>query len=102
MTERIRVVDSHTEGEPTRVVIEGWPMPNGETMAEQWQRVRPTTCTRNYRDDGKDDHGMSEFTLYLGLVDTKCRLKLNKMIDGGDGFTIFFSDGSSYRMNLLH
>jgi hypothetical protein len=22
---RMRVVDSHTEGEPTRVVIEGWP-----------------------------------------------------------------------------
>jgi len=29
----IRVVDSHTEGEPTRVVVEGWPQPEGTTMA---------------------------------------------------------------------
>lgn len=28
----MRVVDSHTEGEPTRVVIEGWPEPAGATM----------------------------------------------------------------------
>ena len=26
---RIRVVDSHTEGEPTRVVVDGWPQPAG-------------------------------------------------------------------------
>jgi 4-hydroxyproline epimerase len=32
---RIEVVDSHTEGEPTRVVIEGWPPPEGRTMAER-------------------------------------------------------------------
>ena len=31
----IRVVDSHTEGEPTRVVVEGWPELAGETMAER-------------------------------------------------------------------
>jgi 4-hydroxyproline epimerase len=31
----MRVVDSHTEGEPTRVVIEGWPEPAGATMAER-------------------------------------------------------------------
>ncbi|HEX7119594.1 MAG TPA: proline racemase family protein, partial [Longimicrobiales bacterium] len=31
----ITVVDSHTEGEPTRVVIDGWPMPAGRTMAER-------------------------------------------------------------------
>ena len=31
----IRVVDSHTEGEPTRVVIDGWPQPAGATMAER-------------------------------------------------------------------
>jgi proline racemase len=30
---RIEVVDSHTEGEPTRVVVEGWPMPRGDTLA---------------------------------------------------------------------
>jgi len=29
------VIDSHTEGEPTRVVIEGWPQPEGRTMAER-------------------------------------------------------------------
>lgn len=31
----IRVVDSHTEGEPTRVVVEGWPALAGATMAER-------------------------------------------------------------------
>jgi proline racemase len=31
----IDVVDSHTEGEPTRVVVEGWPQPAGATMAER-------------------------------------------------------------------
>jgi len=30
--ERVEVVDSHTEGEPTRVVIEGWPVLEGPTM----------------------------------------------------------------------
>lgn len=33
--ERIHVVDSHTEGEPTRVVIAGWPQPRGNSMAEK-------------------------------------------------------------------
>ena len=33
--ETIRVVDSHTEGEPTRVVVEGWPPPSGATMEER-------------------------------------------------------------------
>lgn len=32
---RIEVVDSHTEGEPTRVVVSGWPSPEGATMAER-------------------------------------------------------------------
>src|SRR5215216_3925571 len=36
----IRVVDSHTEGEPTRVVVEGWPEPNGATMAERRDDLR--------------------------------------------------------------
>ncbi|HEX6938095.1 MAG TPA: proline racemase family protein [Longimicrobiales bacterium] len=31
----ITVVDSHTEGEPTRVVIDGWPALAGRTMAER-------------------------------------------------------------------
>jgi 4-hydroxyproline epimerase len=39
-TSAIRVVDSHTEGEPTRVVIEGWPAPLGATMAERRDYMR--------------------------------------------------------------
>jgi 4-hydroxyproline epimerase len=37
---RVRVVDSHTEGEPTRVVIEGWPQPSGDTMAARRDYMR--------------------------------------------------------------
>jgi proline racemase len=37
---RITVVDSHTEGEPTRVVLSGWPQPKGATMAERTADVR--------------------------------------------------------------
>jgi proline racemase len=33
--ERVEVVDSHTEGEPTRVVVEGWPPLGGRSMAER-------------------------------------------------------------------
>ena len=36
----IDVVDSHTEGEPTRVVIGGWPLPTGGTMAERRDELR--------------------------------------------------------------
>lgn len=36
----IEVVDSHTEGEPTRAVIAGWPMPAGATMAERRDYMR--------------------------------------------------------------
>jgi 4-hydroxyproline epimerase len=36
----IRVIDSHTEGEPTRVVVEGWPQPRGETMTERRDYLR--------------------------------------------------------------
>ena len=36
----IRVIDSHTEGEPTRVVIDGWPQPVGSTMAERRDDLR--------------------------------------------------------------
>jgi 4-hydroxyproline epimerase len=32
LPESIRIVDSHTEGEPTRVVIEGWPALEAPTM----------------------------------------------------------------------
>lgn len=33
--EVVSVVDSHTEGEPTRVVVDGWPQPRGASMAER-------------------------------------------------------------------
>jgi proline racemase len=36
----IRVVDSHTEGEPTRAVIDGWPQPAGATMEERRDNLR--------------------------------------------------------------
>ena len=36
----MRVVDSHTEGEPTRVVIDGWPQPAGATMAARRDDLR--------------------------------------------------------------
>jgi 4-hydroxyproline epimerase len=36
----ISVVDSHTEGEPTRVVIAGWHPPPGGTMAERREHLR--------------------------------------------------------------
>lgn len=36
----VEVVDSHTEGEPTRVVVAGWPQPEGETMAERRETLR--------------------------------------------------------------
>lgn len=38
----IDVVDSHTEGEPTRVVVGGWPMPAGDTMAARRDVMRQT------------------------------------------------------------
>jgi proline racemase len=31
----MRVVDSHTEGEPTRVIVDGWPALSGATMTER-------------------------------------------------------------------
>lgn len=31
----IEVIDSHTEGEPTRVIVDGWPPIEGDTMAER-------------------------------------------------------------------
>src|SRR5262245_410084 len=36
----MRVIDSHTEGEPTRVVVDGWPQPVGATMAERRDDLR--------------------------------------------------------------
>jgi 4-hydroxyproline epimerase len=36
----LHVVDSHTEGEPTRVAVAGWPEPSGATMAERRDEMR--------------------------------------------------------------
>ncbi len=38
----IRVIDSHTEGEPTRVIVDGWPQPTGATMEERREGMRRT------------------------------------------------------------
>ena len=38
----IGVVDSHTEGEPTRVVVSGWPEPPGATMSDRLDAMRRT------------------------------------------------------------
>jgi 4-hydroxyproline epimerase len=38
--EAVRVVDSHTGGEPTRVVIDGWPTPEGADMAARRETLR--------------------------------------------------------------
>jgi 4-hydroxyproline epimerase len=38
--DRITVVDSHTEGEPTRVVVDGWGEVAGATMAERRDELR--------------------------------------------------------------
>jgi 4-hydroxyproline epimerase len=40
LPQRIRVVDSHTEGEATRVVLDGWPQPQGSTMQERREFMR--------------------------------------------------------------
>lgn len=37
---QIEIIDSHTGGEPTRVVLGGWPMPEGETLAEKREFLR--------------------------------------------------------------
>lgn len=36
----IEVIDSHTEGEPTRVVVSGWPEPAGETVLARRESMR--------------------------------------------------------------
>lgn len=38
--QRLEVLDSHTEGEPTRVVVAGWPLPSGSTLVEQRETMR--------------------------------------------------------------
>jgi 4-hydroxyproline epimerase len=37
--DRLSIIDSHTEGEPTRVVLDGWPPLVGDTMAERQRDV---------------------------------------------------------------
>ncbi len=36
----IEVIDSHTEGEPTRVVVSGWPEPAGESVLARRETMR--------------------------------------------------------------
>ena len=57
--------------------------PHVETMAETWQRVKPDTFS-----------GPQQYFLLLMKVDKK---GLARLVDGG--VTLFFSDGSSYRMS---
>lgn len=40
MPSSMRVVDSHTEGEPTRVIVDGWPQPDGDTMEARRESLR--------------------------------------------------------------
>jgi 4-hydroxyproline epimerase len=40
LPERLEVVDSHTEGEPTRVIVGGWGEVAGATMAERREELR--------------------------------------------------------------
>lgn len=40
LPDEIHVVDSHTEGEPTRVIVDGWPSPPGTTMGERLAFLR--------------------------------------------------------------
>ncbi len=40
LPESVEVVDSHTGGEPTRVVVDGWPLPEGATMTERRARLQ--------------------------------------------------------------
>jgi 4-hydroxyproline epimerase len=40
LPEQVQVIDSHTEGEPTRVVVAGWPEPRGTTMSERRDDVQ--------------------------------------------------------------
>src|SRR5499427_7913414 len=40
MPQRIRIIDSHTGGEPTRVIVEGMPDLGGGLMTERLERFR--------------------------------------------------------------
>ena len=40
MMKRVKVIDSHTGGEPTRVIVEGGPDLDGGTMKERLERLR--------------------------------------------------------------
>ena len=39
---RLHVIDSHTGGEPTRLIINGFPQLAGQTIAEQLDSLRTT------------------------------------------------------------
>ena len=54
----MRVVDSHTEGEPTRVVIEGWSPPAGATMAQRLAVMRASQA--HLRTAGGGEPGLAQ------------------------------------------
>ena len=56
--------------------------PHVKTMAETWQRLKPATFS-----------SPQHYVLLLMKIDQK---GFAKLVDGG--VTLFFSDGSSYRM----
>ena len=45
--QRIRVIDSHTGGEPTRVVVSGGPDLGGGPLSERIERFRQHECFRS-------------------------------------------------------
>lgn len=36
---KITAIDTHTQGEPTRIILDGFPEPKGDTMLEKMQDV---------------------------------------------------------------
>jgi 4-hydroxyproline epimerase len=80
----IRVVDSHTEGEPTRVVVDGWPQPRGATMAARLDDVR-------HRFDHLRKAVLAEPRGYDAIVGA---LLTPPVHDGSAAGVIFFNNGT--------
>ena len=40
LPDELEVIDSHTEGEPTRAILDGWPVPTGASMADRLAALR--------------------------------------------------------------
>src|SRR5215469_9782967 len=39
-TLRISTIDTHTAGEPLRIILDGTPLPDGANMLERWRNAR--------------------------------------------------------------